>query len=85
MASGRKTGGNADGQANLDRYEIATDEELENGKEMGGAQHEAVVVDIEQGLSGDFVRNPGKWDGDLDVKCLNVIVESENDISFRRS
>ncbi len=82
MANGKKTGVNPDGQCDLSCYEIASEEEVENEKEMDGAQHEAVVVDIEQGTVGDFVRNPDKWNGNLDVKCVNVIGESENGVSF---
>jgi len=82
MANGKKTGENPDGQTDLGRYEIATDEEVDKGKEMDGTQHEAVVVEIEHGVVGDFVRNPEKWNGNLDVKCVNVVIENENGVTF---
>lgn len=84
VANGKETGGNPDGQIDLSQYKLATEEDVEKGKEMDGTQHEAVVVDIEHGTVGDFVKNPDKWSGSLDVKCINATVESENNVSFTK-
>lgn len=44
-----------------------------------GTKAKAVIIDIENGTTKDFIANVENWKGDLDAKAINVTVEFKHE------